>query len=272
MIIKFINIGGGECMFESKVDNSKLGKTEKNELEIVDTKQKNITWKVGSAGEKIWMGNLVAEPNANSNAQHHEQSDTVHYVLNGEAMFYYGEGYKNAVQLNEGDFIYIPPYQPYMYQNNSDSETLNIITTMAPTYQVIYLDKDEAVVNPEAANDQEISVVKASDLIDSTDQTKNMPRRTAVQASNLWIGRVTGEAGMDSGTHHHGEAETAGFIISGTTKLLYGEGYEDYEEYNPGDFLRVPTYLPHIERNPSETEPIEFLTARNPRNIVVNID
>ncbi|GGB53300.1 hypothetical protein GCM10011409_33620 [Lentibacillus populi] len=260
-------------MFERKVDNSKPGKVKKNELKIVDKKQKKLKWKEGVSGEKIWMGALTAEPNAKSNAQHHEQSDTVHYILSGEAMFFYGEGYKNSVQLNEGDFIYIPPYQPYMYQNKSGSETLHIITTMAPSYQVIYVDPSETVVNPEATNVQEeISVVKASDLDNSTDQTMNMPRRTAVQAPNLWIGRVTGEPAKDSGEHHHGEAETAGFIICGTTELLYDKGYKSYVDFYPGDFLRVPAYLPHIERNPSKTEPIEFLTARNPRNIVVNLD
>lgn len=208
-------------MFKSKVDNSKLGKTEKNELKIVDTKQKKLTWKEGVSGEKIWMGALTAERSAKSIAQHHEQSDTVHYVLNGKAMFFYGEGYKSSVKLNEGDFIYIPPYQSYMFQNNSDSEKLHIVTTMAPSYQVTYVDQNEIVVSKGVANDEEgISVIKASDLRDSTNQTNNMPRKTAVQAPNLWIGRVTGEAAMDSGRHHHGEAETSGFIISGTTQLL----------------------------------------------------
>lgn len=260
-------------MFVSKVDNSKLSKTKKNELKVVDTKQKSLIWKEGISGEKIWMGALIAEPSAKSNAQHHEHSDTVHYILNGEAMFFYGEGYKDSVQLNEGDFIYVPPHQPYMFQNNNDSERLHIVTTMAPSYQVTYVDKNEIVMSQGMANDkEEISVIKASDLSDLTNQTKNMPRKTAVQTPNLWIGRVTGEAAMNSGTHHHGEAETSGFIISGTTKLLYGDGYEDYLEYSTGDFLRVPSYLPHIEQNPSKTEPIEFLTARNPKNIVVNLD
>ncbi|WP_339237023.1 cupin domain-containing protein [Oceanobacillus sp. FSL W7-1281] len=260
-------------MLENKIDNSKLGITKKDELQVLDTSQENITWRTGAVGEKIWMGSLTVAPSAESNVQHHAQSNTVHYVLNGQASFFYGKGYKKVIELNEGDFIYIPSYQPYMYQNNNDATPLQIITTMAPSYQLEYLNKDDIVMNSENDNSQEeISVVKSSDLMDSTSQTKNMPRKTAVQAPNLWIGRVTGETAMDSGTHHHGEAETAGFIISGTTELLYGEGYEDYEKYNQGDFLRVPAYLPHIERNPSKTEPIEFLTARNPRNVVVNID
>src|SRR5699024_8325765 len=220
---------------------------------------------------KIWMGALLAEPQAKSLYQHHGHSNVVHYVLSGNATFFYGKGYKKFVQLDEGDFIHVTPYQPYMFQN-SNSKQLHIITTMAPTYQITYVDQNETVENQGTTDDGEISVVKTTDLSDSTKQTANMPRKTAVQASNLWIGRVTGETAMDSGAHHHGEAETSGFIISGVTRLLHGEEYGEYVEYHPGDFLRVPAILPHIEQNPSKTEPIEFLTARNPRNIVVNLD
>ncbi|MCM3568084.1 cupin domain-containing protein [Neobacillus mesonae] len=259
-------------MLNSKVDYSQLGITKKNELKVEKTKNLNITWKTGTAGEKIWMGKIIAEPSAESAAQHHQESDTVHYVLKGKAVFFYGEGYKSSVELNEGDFIYIPPYHPYIYKNGSNVESFDIVTTMAPNYKVEYVDQNENIEIPGDDITGEVLIVRASDLNDLTNQTKNMPRRTAVQAPNLWIGRVTGEPAMDSGEHHHGEAETAGFIISGITRLLHGERYEDYEEYEPGDFLRVPPYLPHIERNMSNTDTVEFLTARNPRNIVVNIE
>lgn len=76
---------------------------------------------------------------------------------------------------------------------------------------------------------------------------------------------------MDSGAHHHGEAETGGFIISGTTRILHGESYSDFTELKIDDFVHVPPFIPHIERNMSKTEIVEFLTARNPGNIVVNI-
>ncbi|MFJ7728483.1 cupin domain-containing protein [Neobacillus sp. NPDC097160] len=260
-------------MSNSKVDYSQLGITKKNELKVEETQHLNITWKTGTAGEKIWMGKMIAEPLAESAAQHHQQSNTVHYVLKGKAVFFYGEGYENSVELNEGDFIYIPPYHPYIYKNASNNESLDIVTTMAPYYQIVYVDRNENSKIPRDGNKgEEVSIVRASDLTELTNQTKHMPRRTAVQAPNLWIGRVTGEPAMDSGAHHHGEAETAGFIISGNTRLLHGERYEDYVEYEPGDFLRVPPYLPHIERNVSNSETVEFLTARNPRNIVINLE
>ena len=57
---------------------------------------------------------------------------------------------------------------------------------------------------------------------------KTCLRKTGIQSANIWIGRVTGEPATDSGAHHHGEAETGGFIINGTTRILFGENYEEY--------------------------------------------
>src|SRR4051812_3486004 len=194
-------------MLNSKVDHSQLGITKKNELKVEETQHLNISWKTGTVGEKIWMGQVIAEPSAESVPQHHQQSDTVHYVLKGKAVFFYGEGYENSVELNEGDFIYIPPYHPYIFKNVSNIDSLDIVTTMAPYYQAVYMDRNENIEIPRDVNKgEEVSIVRASDLNDLTNQTNNMPRKTAVQAPNLWIGRVTGEPAKDSGAHHHGEA------------------------------------------------------------------
>ncbi|MDR7076154.1 putative RmlC-like cupin family protein [Neobacillus niacini] len=260
-------------MSSNTVDHSRIGATKSNELTVEKTQNTNITWNTGVVGEKIWMGRVVAKPSAESGAQHHKQSDTVHYVLRGKAKVSYGEGYNNCVEVNEGDFIHIPPYQLYTCNNLSSDETLELVTVMVPFFQVENVGPEENVEIPlNIDRKQEVSVVKASNLDESTNQTRNMPRRTGVQSSNLWIGRVTGKPGMDSGAHTHGEAETAGFIISGKTQLLYGDGYKIYEEFEKGDFLRVPPFLPHIERNVSDTDTVEFLTARNPGNIVINLD
>ena len=122
-----------------------------------------------------------------------------------------------------------------------------------------------------------VVVVRAGELSDETAQTFGMPRRAAVSegttgAQRLWMGHVTGEPGMDSGPHHHGEAETAGFILAGHPRIYYGDDFADYVDLAPGDFIYIGAYVPHIERNPSDTEPVEFITARSPDNIVVNLE
>lgn len=122
-----------------------------------------------------------------------------------------------------------------------------------------------------------VVVVRAGQLSGDTAQTAGMPRRAAVSggttgAQQLWMGHVTGEPGMDSGPHHHGEAETAGFILKGNPRIYYGEEFGEYVDLAPGDFIYIGPYVPHIERNPSATDPVEFITARSPDNIVVNLD
>ena len=123
-----------------------------------------------------------------------------------------------------------------------------------------------------------VYVVRDGAFNENTAQTAGLPRRAAVwpmatggQTEGLWVGRVTGEPGMDSGPHHHGESETVGYVLSGTFTLLYGDDYSEQVELSAGDFIYVPPFVPHIERNLSD-QPVEFVTVRRPDNIVVNLD
>lgn len=111
---------------------------------------------------------------------------------------------------------------------------------------------------------------------DETAQTPGMVRKAAVSRDTvseaLWFGRVTCPPGLNSGPHHHAEAETAGFMLSGDRiRVYFGEDYEEFIEVAPGDFLYVPPWIPHIEVNMSHDTPGEFITARRPDNIVVNL-
>lgn len=115
-------------------------------------------------------------------------------------------------------------------------------------------------------------------LSDETAQTPGMNRRVAIDkdsvgSEKLWFGRVTCPPGLNSGPHHHGEAETAGHMLSGDrVRVYYGENYEQFIEVEPGDYLFVPAYTPHIEVNMSDSTPGEFITARSPDNIVIALD
>ncbi len=91
-------------------------------------------------------------------------------------------------------------------------------------------------------------------------------------AQRVWLGRVIGHAGMNSGPHHHGASETAVYVLRGRARIHYGEGFREYVEIGPGDFAFVPAYLPHVEANVSPDEPVEFIVARSPDNTVVNLE
>lgn len=90
-------------------------------------------------------------------------------------------------------------------------------------------------------------------------------------ATRIWFGRVSNEPGYRSLPHHHGEAETGGYVLSGRGRIYYGENYAEYQDLDEGDFVFVPPYMPHVEANMSVTEDLVWLTARTPDNIVVNL-
>ena len=109
-----------------------------------------------------------------------------------------------------------------------------------------------------------------------TAQTPGMTRKPAIHkestgASKIWFGTVTCAPNYKGPPHHHGEAETAAYVVSGYVRVHYGEDFKDYVEAGPGDYLFVPANTPHIEENPYDIPCEQFLT-RGPDNIVVNME
>ena len=122
----------------------------------------------------------------------------------------------------------------------------------------------------------EIRVIRSGELSDGTAQSPGASRLDGVHSANsgakgIWFGKVHNDPGMRSVPHHHGEAETAGYVVSGQARIYFGEGYKEYVDLEAGDFVYVPPFLPHIEVNRSDTEGLDFMTARTPDNIVVNL-
>jgi len=82
---------------------------------------------------------------------------------------------------------------------------------------------------------------------------------------------VFNEPGYRSLPHHHGEAETGGYVLTGTARIYFGENYSEHVDMEEGDFVFVPPFMPHVEVNMSTTEELVWLTTRTPENIVVNL-
>ncbi|WP_212761185.1 cupin domain-containing protein [Nocardia uniformis] len=91
-------------------------------------------------------------------------------------------------------------------------------------------------------------------------------------ATKIWFGKVTNEPGYRSLPHHHGEAETGGYVLEGKARIYFGENYSEFLDMKTGDFVFVPPFMPHIEVNMSTTEKLVWLTTRTPDNIVVNLE
>ncbi|MCW5721006.1 MAG: cupin domain-containing protein [Devosia sp.] len=90
-------------------------------------------------------------------------------------------------------------------------------------------------------------------------------------ATKIWFGKVSNEPGYRSLPHHHGEAETGGYVLKGKGRIYFGENYSEFFDMEEGDFVFVPPYWPHVEVNMSTTEELIWLTTRTPENIVVNL-
>ena len=90
-------------------------------------------------------------------------------------------------------------------------------------------------------------------------------------AKRLWFGKVSNEAGYRSVPHHHGEAETGGYVLSGRARIYFGERFADYIDMEEGDWVFVPPFMPHVECNLDRNNPLTWMTTRTPENIVVNL-
>jgi uncharacterized RmlC-like cupin family protein len=120
--------------------------------------------------------------------------------------------------------------------------------------------------------------VRGSELSGNTNQTTGMTRFEAVSAKSvgsrkLWMGQTHVAPATNSGDHHHGEAETAIYVVSGHPVFVFAEGDREVRiETEPGDYVFVPPYAPHREENPREDEAAVVVIARSSQEgIVVNL-
>lgn len=93
----------------------------------------------------------------------------------------------------------------------------------------------------------------------------------ATPGEGIWFGKVSNGPGYRSLPHHHGHAETGGYVLKGKGRIYFGENYSEYMDMEEGDFVYVPPNWPHVEVNMSTTEDLIWLTTRTPDNIVVNL-
>jgi len=81
---------------------------------------------------KIWFGKVSNEPGHRSPPHHHKECETGGYVLKGHGRIYFGEDYKDYVDMYEGDFVFVPPFMPHVEVNMSTTEELIWLTCRTP--------------------------------------------------------------------------------------------------------------------------------------------
>src|SRR3954447_21607157 len=95
---------------------------------------------VGS--EALWAGVMLAEPDTASSVHHHGPLETVVYVLSGRSKVRWGSRLEREVDLEPGDFVFIPPYVPHQEINPSpDQPTRWVVVRSGPEAVVVNLTK-----------------------------------------------------------------------------------------------------------------------------------
>jgi uncharacterized RmlC-like cupin family protein len=120
--------------------------------------------------------------------------------------------------------------------------------------------------------------IQGSELRGNTGQTTGMTRLEAISgqtvgSDKLWMGQTHVAPATNSGDHHHGEAETAIYVVSGRPVFVFADGDQEIRlEAEPGDYIFVPPYAPHREENPGSAEAVVVIARSSQEGIVVNLE
>jgi uncharacterized RmlC-like cupin family protein len=119
--------------------------------------------------------------------------------------------------------------------------------------------------------------VSAAELSTDTAQTGAMTRKEAVSgktvgSEKMWMGQAHLHPGADSGNHHHGDTESAIYIVSGHPVFVFAQDGEEVRlTPEPGDYVFVPPWTPHREENPGAEEAVVVLARSSQEAVVVSL-
>jgi uncharacterized RmlC-like cupin family protein len=117
----------------------------------------------------------------------------------------------------------------------------------------------------------EVTCIRPGDRV-AADPTPGMRREQAISGDGLWSGLVSTDPHMVSGWHHHGDHETAIYVVDGALRMESGPGGAQVVEAGPGDFVHVPRGAVHRESNPTDGVAHVVVTRAGTGPTTVNVD
>jgi uncharacterized RmlC-like cupin family protein len=108
------------------------------------------------------------------------------------------------------------------------------------------------VVKPGADRDVPRGVVGGAEISQAT-----------AGASNIYMGVFRVPPGASSRPHYHAGCESAVYMLSGTLLVKWGDHLEHEMQLEPHDLVYVPPRETHVLENTSDTEPAEYVVARD---------
>jgi uncharacterized RmlC-like cupin family protein len=118
---------------------------------------------------------------------------------------------------------------------------------------------------------EEVRLVRAGERRPGQ-STPGMVREEAFATESMWAGLVRTEPGMVSGWHHHGDYQTAIYVLSGLFEMESGSNGSKRNQAKPGDFVYVPPAAVHRESNPGDDECVAVIVRAGSGEVVVNVE
>jgi uncharacterized RmlC-like cupin family protein len=88
----------------------------------------------------------------------------------------------------------------------------------------------------------------------------------SVGARGLCMHLLTIPPGGRAAPHYHEGHETGIYVLSGEAGMWYGEGLRKHLTIRAGQLLYIPSGVPHLPYNLSDTEPCAAVLARTDPN------
>ncbi len=80
-----------------------------------------------AAAHNIYMGRFRVPAGARSRPHYHEGCESALYMLNGSVRIRWGDHLEEAVVVEPGDMLYVPPRVTHIVENVSDTETADYV-------------------------------------------------------------------------------------------------------------------------------------------------
>ncbi len=87
--------------------------------------------------------------------------------------------------------------------------------------------------------------------------------RATAGAENIYMGVFRVPPGTRSRPHYHEACESAVYMLAGQLRVRWGDQLEQQVTLAPNDLVYVPPRETHVLENLSDTEPAEYVVARD---------
>jgi uncharacterized RmlC-like cupin family protein len=87
--------------------------------------------------QSIWVGHVHMDQGVRSGPHHHGETESVIYVISGNARFRFGDRLEHTVEAQAGDFVFVPPYLVHQEINPDANTGIDMIVSRSSQENVV---------------------------------------------------------------------------------------------------------------------------------------